>query len=413
VQFPSLKIWDVVSKLDFCWWSLVDRTELLSGSSRTELDATVRIYFKDGNALDTQQCSSVSNISSFLGQRWTISVRELSSIRNSFTFEVTECVPAISVTSIVHNLCTRKITSLPTESAFIEWNTYMSSDISVEVATDSSFKRREAISDLTNYLQQVDRKSDRGFDKVAFYGRPLQDYETMFNVDFASLDKTLTILDCPGGPSSFQAEARSRFGLQVVSADPMYSTPFDQLETAGKEDIALTINKMRRDPLTYPGKADNLVAVERSRYDALGLFLADFKIGHGSTYIASYLPDLPFQENSFDLTFCAFLLCIYSSIHDGGLMNNSMFDLNWHREAIRELIRVTKKELRVFPCHAYTSVHKGDPHFMVLDGAAEVHPYVKIIVDELAVDNTITCKYFKATYSGKGIDLGLLITKII
>ncbi len=37
-----------MSKLDFSWWSLVESATLVTGASLKELDATIRLQFKDG-----------------------------------------------------------------------------------------------------------------------------------------------------------------------------------------------------------------------------------------------------------------------------------------------------------------------------------------------------------------------------
>ena len=45
---PIQSVWNVLSTLDFSWWSLVDRSELVAGASPRELDASIRIIFRDG-----------------------------------------------------------------------------------------------------------------------------------------------------------------------------------------------------------------------------------------------------------------------------------------------------------------------------------------------------------------------------
>ncbi len=60
-----------------------------------------------------------------------MAVRELSSITHSVTFEVIECQPASSVTSMIHTLSARTITH--GGATFVEWVSDFSSDATVEV----------------------------------------------------------------------------------------------------------------------------------------------------------------------------------------------------------------------------------------------------------------------------------------
>jgi hypothetical protein len=63
------KVWEVISSLDFSFWSIVAATELKSGASRQTLDAVIQISFKDGAS-------------------WQIQVVELSSLHEKIIFQV-------------------------------------------------------------------------------------------------------------------------------------------------------------------------------------------------------------------------------------------------------------------------------------------------------------------------------------
>ena len=56
-----------------------------------------------------------------VGASWVIAVRELSSIQHSVTFEVIDCNPASTVTSTVHTIALKKVTT--DNTTFIEWTT--------------------------------------------------------------------------------------------------------------------------------------------------------------------------------------------------------------------------------------------------------------------------------------------------
>ena len=55
---------------------------------------------------------------------------------------------------------------------------------------------------------------------------------------------------------------------------------------------------------------------------------------------------------------------------DGGLHELDCFDLAWHRRALAELLRVCRRELRIFPAHTITL-------------PTRVHPYVAPLIAEL------------------------------
>ena len=48
IEVPYNQAWEVLSKLDFKWWNLVANSSLVTGTSNKELDATIKLEFKDG-----------------------------------------------------------------------------------------------------------------------------------------------------------------------------------------------------------------------------------------------------------------------------------------------------------------------------------------------------------------------------
>ena len=67
-------------------------------------------------------------------------------------------------------------------------------------------------------------------------------------------------------------------------------------------------------------------------------FLADYAT-HPERYVAGGLPDLPFEADSADLALVANLLFVY----------DDRLDREFHAAALRELARVAREEVRVFP----------------------------------------------------------------
>lgn len=124
------KVWGIISRLDFAWWDLVDHTIVVDGLCRRCLDSTIRIHFKDGHI-------------------WTVAMRELSSIHHKIIFEVIACEPEGLVSATVHSISLERVT-LTAGETFIRWTTDFSSDATLEVVMDASFKRKEALQSLAN-----------------------------------------------------------------------------------------------------------------------------------------------------------------------------------------------------------------------------------------------------------------------
>jgi ubiquinone/menaquinone biosynthesis C-methylase UbiE len=83
---------------------------------------------------------------------------------------------------------------------------------------------------------------------------------------------------------------------------------------------------------------------------SMSQFLDDYEQGfEEGRYIAAELPNLPFEDNTFDLALCSHFLMLYSD----------HLDLDFHLKAIEEMLRVAS-EIRIFPVvdlNANQSVH--------------------------------------------------------
>ena len=82
--------------------------------------------------------------------------------------------------------------------------------------------------------------------------------------------------------------------------------------------------------------------MEEYASSALKKFAEHYPIGRKENrYIQAELPNLPFPDNSFDLVLSGYLLFVYTKFRD--------FDYQFHINAVKELLRVSKKEVRIFP----------------------------------------------------------------
>ncbi|WP_209849535.1 methyltransferase domain-containing protein [Paenibacillus sediminis] len=152
------------------------------------------------------------------------------------------------------------------------------------------------------------------------------------------------ILDCPAGACSFTAVA-SGLGADVTAADIAYYHSIAELEKKGFQDIEhamIGMEKAKDNFLwNYFKSVDGLRKV---RMSALTESVRNMKQSP-ERYVAAVLPELPFSDNKFDLTLSAHFLFMYAD----------RLDLDFHIRTIKEFMRVTKKEIRIFPMVDLTS----------------------------------------------------------
>lgn len=200
--------------------------------------------------------------------------------------------------------------------------------------------------------------------RIVFFGRTTEEYAGMWNISIPELAGR-TILDCPCGPASFIAGCREA-GVRATGVDPMLALPADEIERRGVEDI---VDTMAAIAASDAGLAsEDPEAWERDKRRALATFLEDLRL-HGpdgaspdGRYAPGSLPDLPFEDRSFDLVLSGHLLFSYASVEDGGLVEaRASLDLDFHLAAVEELARVARHEVRLFPAVTMTS-EAGGPH---------------------------------------------------
>ena len=177
------------------------------------------------------------------------------------------------------------------------------------------------------------------------------------------------VLDCPGGPDALVADGLKR-GLDIRAIDPQYVDEPDVLEARGHEDITRTMEQWQADSENAwtQEMADDF---QRLKLVALEQFTAAYR-EHRERFIPGMLPDLPFEDDSFDLVLSGNFLFAYASVERGGLMATDEFGLDFHMESVRELVRVGR-EVRMFPTFA-------------LLGPARRQEFVEPVMDALRSD---------------------------
>lgn len=166
--------------------------------------------------------------------------------------------------------------------------------------------------------------------------RSFDEYVAMFALTKADL--VGSILDCPGGAASFAAEARDQ-GAAVVAVDPVYSAPVAWLGDHAVDEAVRgnrhTASSLDSFAWTFFTDIDDHLDRRTRSARRFGQDL----VGSPSTYVAGSLPRLPFRDASFDLVLSSHLLFMYADRLDEAL----------HVAAAREMARVARQEVRIFP----------------------------------------------------------------
>lgn len=175
-------------------------------------------------------------------------------------------------------------------------------------------------------------------EKVVPWGRSSSEYCRMFGLTQTDLEKT--ILDCAGGPASFNAEM-TRQGYSVISCDPVYQFTVHEIEQRITETYITILEgvSLHQNQYVWQGQITSPLELGEVRMAAMKQFLDDFPEGlKQKRYLAAELPNLPFVDQQFDLALCSHFLFTYSD----------HFSYDFHLQALLELLRVAH-EVRVFP----------------------------------------------------------------
>jgi len=165
----------------------------------------------------------------------------------------------------------------------------------------------------------------------------MDEYRQMFAL--SEVDLQGKILDCAGGPASFNAEMTA-LGYDVLSLDPLYA--FSKAEIAQRidETYATILEQLTANQHDYIWShfADP-AALGAQRRTSMELFLADLETGLAAgRYQVGTLPTTGLADKQFDLALCSHFLFLYSE----------QLTYEFHLAAIQELCRVAH-EVRIFP----------------------------------------------------------------
>lgn len=174
-------------------------------------------------------------------------------------------------------------------------------------------------------------------DKIILWGRSVTEYIAMFGLTPDELD--LAILDCGGGPASFNAQMTSQ-GCKVIACDPIYQFSADEIAKRIQSTYQTVIDGVKANSTNYVWhNIESPAQMGEIRMKAMNQFLEDLPLGlRQGRYVVDELPSLSFEDKQFDLALCSHLLFTYSD----------HLSLEFHVNSIEELCRVAR-EVRLFP----------------------------------------------------------------
>lgn len=196
------------------------------------------------------------------------------------------------------------------------------------------------------------------FPVIQYYGRCLEEYLSMFGLNKNDLTGK-NILDVPGGPASFGAEAL-QLGARVTSCDPLYVDSVAEMQTkvrnAYRTALKFILHKgeSKLDLATGQHNTPGYRAMRRATFRS---FMQDYPRGRREgRYITAALPKLPFENGQFDLVLSGNLLFLYSDEEAGGALKKSPLDYRFHLQSLLEMCRVAR-EVRIYPLQASPVKH--------------------------------------------------------
>ncbi|MBI3600045.1 MAG: hypothetical protein HY097_05325 [Nitrospinae bacterium] len=173
---------------------------------------------------------------------------------------------------------------------------------------------------------------------IVLIGRTFDEYYRMFefgNINF----RDERILDVASGVSSFCVEANSK-GYNVIASDRIYCLSAEEIEEKCVEDLKTVVKKLPEILDLYRWEFfKDIDALKKNRKRAYRLFIEDFKKKGEGRYITVEYPKSQFKDKEFAISLISHFLFVY----------DELLSYEFHRKTLSEIIRITSKEIRIFP----------------------------------------------------------------
>ncbi len=172
---------------------------------------------------------------------------------------------------------------------------------------------------------------------IVLIGRTFEEYHKMFELD--NLPANEHILDVASGVSSFCAEASAK-GYNVTASDRIYTSSPLEIESKCRQDLDAVMNQLPDLVNLYAWDFfKDVRALKTNREKAYKLFIEDFKNYGTKRYMPAEYPTTDFKEEQFSVSLVSHFLFLYED----------HINYDFHRKVIQELLRITSKEIRIFP----------------------------------------------------------------
>ena len=173
--------------------------------------------------------------------------------------------------------------------------------------------------------------------RIVFIGRTFEEYMKMFALDRSEI-LGKRILDCPSGACSFTAAA-NRLGADVTGSDLVYYHKPSDLKRKGLADIQHVEESLEKHRGGFVWEYfKSIDELQDARLSALHQCTEDM-VQNPGRYVPAVLPNLPFADGEFDVVLSAHFLFMYGD----------RLDLDFHLSTLKEFLRVSREEIRVFP----------------------------------------------------------------
>ena len=174
-------------------------------------------------------------------------------------------------------------------------------------------------------------------DQVVPWGRCFDEYKDMFSL--TSYDLSKKIIGVGDGPASFNFEATA-MEARITSVDPIYQFTRDDIKTRIDETYDVVMKQLESNQHQFAWDViKSPKELGATRLNSMNVFLDDFETGlEEKRYVAGCLPELQFEDNSFDLALVSHFLFLYSD----------QMDFQFHLDSINEILRISN-ETRIFP----------------------------------------------------------------
>ncbi|MEI5906648.1 SAM-dependent methyltransferase [Bacillus spongiae] len=183
----------------------------------------------------------------------------------------------------------------------------------------------------------AEQRKKLDLDRIIFIGRTFKEYLDMFSLSVEELSGK-KVLDCPSGACSFTATG-NQLGIDITGCDIAYYHSGEELHNKGLQDIEHAMEHMEKVKSNYRWNYfKNVENLKNHRLSALKDCTNDMKQS-SEQYVPVTLPSLPFGDGEFDIVLSAHFLFTYAD----------RLDYQFHITTLDELLRVTKKEVRIFP----------------------------------------------------------------